>query len=478
MSKRKYNPVSAWLISILLLAMNTCFAQPGIEYIDSLISDKSMAEQIETLNKHGVKIRTTDLNLGKVISIRALDLAEKYGDEKLLARSVFNMGTIHYFGGSLDSAQVYYLRAIEYFRAVNDSTGWSDAFINLGVLSMSMSEYYKAIEYFEKAKAVKLLLNDTLSVIQCIQNTGVAHNYMGNYNQAYQYFREILAMKVISRMPEIRLNLLLNMGALMETQDRFADALIYYDFALILADSLKNNFHKAMILKNMGLVYMQTGENIKALEMLFQSLYIRDSMNFLQGKAATLNQIGKVYELEGNPQRANELYIQSLQISEEIGDKREVAGTLTYMGANLLDQKLYKNALGYFRTSLEIALNAGLHLESSENYKYIMLTYAAIGKTDSSLVYLDLYTEAKMELVLDFDETENIGLLPDTADTEKPNAGKSVDILNNNTRDLILTIWTISFTIISGLIIFIFVLFAVLISRRQYRKKLYRKITK
>ncbi|MDD3132141.1 MAG: tetratricopeptide repeat protein, partial [Bacteroidales bacterium] len=269
---------------------------------------------------------------------------------------------------------------------------------------------------------------------------------------------------------DIALGTLMNMGALCDDLDKIDEALERYTRALRIADSLQLPMRSATVLRNMGVIFIQTGENHKALNCLFKSLYIRDSLGLKREYASTLNIIGKVYELEGNLQRANEMYIESLRISEAYDDKDRIAVGLRLIGENLLLSNDFASAEAYARKSLEIAQRASLLLHTKENYKLLTLIFAASHQLDSAKEYIDRYAELKEQMTIEFDDETPTDLSEVSRDAPDGSAG-----LFQNTPSNGMT-WLFSLIIITGLVVFIFVLMALLTCRRQQRKKFYRKI--
>lgn len=464
--KKRNNLQSILILPMLLLAI-TAAGQDATRYIDSITQGLNERQKLEVLNKQAVEVRASDLILGTAIADHALKLARRLNDKKLLATAILNQGTIYYFTSDYDSAQRYWEDALNRFTEIRDSLGIGFANMNMGVLCQARSEYNKAIYYNQVALGITLRNNDTLKALGCMQNIANSYFYLGKYEDAYHQYQQIIDMNAAFQYPDVIVSTLIQMAALFERQDEFELALAKYNEALALADSLSLARRTAIILRNMGVIYIQTGENMKALDHLFGSLYIRDSLGLKQGYASTLSIIGKVYELEGNLQRANEMYVESLKISEANDNKKEVSDGLRFIGENLLLSNNIASAEGYVRKSLEVAHLASLPLQVSENYKLLTFIFAATNQLDSAKEYIDKYAELKMQLKMDFDEEEEN---PSDLESQETDNGLMTTSPSNG------LVWLVSLIIITGLVVFIFILLSFLLSRRQQRNKFYRKI--
>jgi len=454
---------------VVALYVFTCsqqlFAQEDSHPLDSLMSGKSLPEQIGDLNDYVIRIRTTDPMLAKNAAQKALRLANEYGDVQLKARSKLSLGSVYYLTAVYDSAEIYYQMSGDLFGKISDSSGMADVLIHTGAIKLSLSNYSVAKEMFESALEISEKLNDTVQMMKCLQNLGNIYYYTGNFSIARKYYQRVLQQQVIMRLPDMRMGILINIGALYEQFDEFDDALSHYTVALALADSLNNKFRKAMILMNMGNVYMQINRSNDALGVFAEAYYINETIDNKKGLAATLSQMGVVYEMEGNPQRANELYIQSLQLSEELGDRRRVAITLAYIGENLMKQGYYTNALSYFRNSLKMSSELELAAEIAEIYKWMTFIHSMNGSIDSADVYIEKYARLYHQMDYYPDEEEVNDDIPDEKLSEK-------SILNVDSHFIIPFI---SLVFITGLVAFLFLLMAFIISNRQKRKKIYPK---
>jgi len=92
-----------------------------------------------------------------------------------------------------------------------------------------------------------------------------------------------------------------------------------------------------------------------------------------------------------------------LRINEDIDDKRTVAATLTCIGDNLLYQKEFDKAIGYFRQSLLIADSIGAKPEVLDNYSKLVKAYSAIAVFDEADSFQQLHSDLYYQLRADTD---------------------------------------------------------------------------
>jgi hypothetical protein len=157
-----------------------------------------------------------------------------------------------------------------------------------------------------------------------------------------------------------------------------------------------------------------------------------------------------------------------------MGNMNGVATTLIFIGENLRNEGEYKSAMSYFRQSLTIAKEYDLRLDISEVYRNFIHVFGYQNENDSVEKYLDLYVEISKGFDIDFDSEETAS--KSTSDSQISEATpQAAHIPIHSPHPYSILIGYFSIVIISGLIVFIFLLLAFLLSKRQFKKKFYRK---
>ncbi len=472
----KKNLLTYCLIGFLLSMSGLLFPVfdlPAQEYrqeIDSLISGKSPEEQLKILDDENLQWRYSNLSYAYEICDTALIIAKKTKNKKYLARANRSLGVVYHLAEELVIADSLYRISFAIYREINDSVGWATVYNYQSDIYMRASEYDKAFDVIQKAIPVLMRAGDTIMLVKCYTNLANIYYSLGEYDNAFASYSKILAINEVFGDKRTALSVLINMGALFETQDKYHEALNRYNAAFKLADSLGHMKFKATILNNMGLVYIQLGNNMKAIDVLFESIAIKDSLGFQWAKANSILLLGKAYEIESNYQRANELYIQSLKIFHEYGDMKSVATALTFIGANLHKQGEYFKAIDYYNTSLQVALESGLTLEISENYKFLLFNYATLGLEDSISKYLDLYADEKHKLIIDIEDENAKANMSESPVLTSYSPLENLNGTGSMMEQVFTLNWFVAIVIIMGLVVFIFTLFALFICRRRIEK--------
>ena len=163
-----------------------------------------------------------------------------------------------------------------------------------------------------------------------------------------------------------------------------------------------------------------------------------------------------------------------MKIAGELGESRKEADILAGMSFNLRKQRNFEHALQFTGQSLEIAERIGSKSQILMNYKDFVFLYSAINAQDSAEKYLEKYHELKnvLDVSLSDDNAES-GSGMDLARSASKSGGfalKTQAWKGFQHNETLLVVMTTSIVIISGLLVFIFLLLAFLsINNRRNR---------
>jgi tetratricopeptide (TPR) repeat protein len=455
---------------ILIMLPMQVVSQSDFTQIDSLLSGKSSEEQIDLLNEKALNLRNSNPSESKNLAKKALEISNRKGDTNNIAQSLRILGDANYLLGDYDSSIYYYHRAIGKFRLANNLKGLSVASNNLGVVFLGRSIYDSAIVYFDQSMKFKELLNDTLGLAYNHSNTGLIYLYQDKWEMAFNSFHKALEIyESLNSLPGI-MDCYVNIGVVHHAMENYGEAFERFEQALLLAIQLDDKHTQAICLNNLGDHYFRTGEYQKAQELISEAYYIREELHDKSGMITSLINLSKLYEKNENFQRANEIYIQALEIANDLEELIQVADIFNSICFNLRIQGNVHEALPYAKKSIEIARQINAPTQILKNLKELTFIHAGLNMQDSAEKYFREYLKLHDEL------KREIGFYQ----TKVPDAAKK-DIKteqSDNLRNTLHITWIIFIIIISGLIIFIYLQFGMLITRHKQRRKFFRNRSK
>lgn len=447
------------------------FGNTGDVKLDSLLAGKTIGEQIELLNENALILRSSNAVLSKMLAYKALSLSEQINDTASSGRSLRLLGDANYFLGYYDSSITYYSEALINFKLINDLNSISRTLNNMGVIFWEYGNLDSALVYFEKSLELKQTLGDTIGETNTLQNIGSIYKYQGKITLAKEIYDKALEInKRISNLPGV-MDSHINIGELSQRLRDYPTALINFRIALEMALNFDDRYSQAICLNNIGDIYFRMENYAEAQNYIIEAYYIRENLGDRSGMVTSLINISKIYERESNFARANEIYIQALELANELGQTLAMADIFASISHNLRVQGFFGEALHYTKLSMEISLQADAPFNVLMNLKEHMFIYAGLNIQDSANSYLDQY----MRLYNSIYSPEEPVIIENEKAPMQSITEEDISELDDIRQSLTLT-WIISIIIITGLIIFIYLLMALLITRHKQRRKFYNKL--
>lgn len=277
---------------------------------------------------------------------KAIVLAEKLGDKKLLAGAYSAKGTNEMALADYAAALDYYQKALAINEKLGNKQGIANNYNNIGVVYYSISEYPRALEYYQK----------TLSINEQTGNKGGITNAVGNIGNIYNELHD------------------------------YPKAIEYYQRAKALCESMGNMQGLSGILVNIGNVYTQLADYPKALEYKQKALEISKKLGNKALIANNLSNIGNVYIQLSDYPRALEYHQNALEINENIGDKKGIAASWAGISTVYSNQQNYSLAAEFAQKARDLSHSIGLLGTESEALMGLSKIYEATGRYDSAYI--------------------------------------------------------------------------------------------
>jgi CHAT domain-containing protein/tetratricopeptide (TPR) repeat protein len=302
----------------------------------------------------------------------ALEIAYQFGDLRLQAKLLNNLGILYSALGQYEEAVALQEKALAITQAIGDHQGEAGVLGNLGQISNSLGDYASAITYQERALAISRQNGDRQSEASVLSNLGSAHNNIGQYFQAVELFEQSLkirqeigdrageanalnnlgvsyrglgqyekSLEVLMKSLTIRQEIgdsvgqyrtLSNIGEIFNLLGRFEDAISYFNEILTYSRELDDPIGEIDALVNLGNAYISLGYYPDGLVYQEQALFLAKKINYLPSEMNALLDIGDIYTLLGNYSEAIEIYDRSLSLSREIGNHSAEGESLHKLG--------------------------------------------------------------------------------------------------------------------------------------------------
>ncbi len=330
---------------------------------------------IDSLIKTAEKLRETNIQQSKELSLMVFQKAKKIEYNKGIAFSLKNLATIHLFQSEIEMSVAKYKEAIEYFKKEQYVRGIADCINNIALGFTLNSNFDSAQIYYRQNLDMEIWLDDKVGIAQTEENIGILYYYQGYPKKALGYF--LKAAITFNRLKEFKkLNSsLVNISSIISDMGYHHLSIRLHKATLFMAQYFENIRVVSNCYNNIGFSYSNIKEYSKALEYLNYALIVKEQLGDKEGTMITLGVIGSIYRFQQKYDLSNQMYTNIIKIAEEVGNKRQSAIGLTYIGENLRLQGDYNKAINYYFHSIEILEPLGALNELKENHQYLAFAF-------------------------------------------------------------------------------------------------------
>ncbi|WP_288370614.1 tetratricopeptide repeat protein [uncultured Algoriphagus sp.] len=356
--KKNYNHIKLRIWSSLLLFLVLSpyvFGQSPRQIVDSLLNSAQQENADETLaaiyGELGWTYAAINLDSAIYYGQLAVELSEKTGDQALLAQSYSDLGSGYLQKGQLQEASEVYLKSLEIREANRDSLGMAKVYNALGFILQRKYESDSAITYFLKALPIFEKEGALLNAATILNNIGVIYQNMSNYPKAIEFYERAAVMREAQKDFRNLIGSYANLGTTHKYLGNFDQAEEYFQKAIDLA--------------------------IREDDPLNLAVSYRMYAFFLQEKGAM--------------DRLEEVAQKGLEAARAVNALYEEATMEYALGVVENTKKNYKKAKEYLESAAEKFVSQGAEDDVFGPYLELITSFAALGDTDSSRYYANLY---------------------------------------------------------------------------------------
>lgn len=137
---------------------------------------------------HGYQIKRRDLSEAFRLFRKGFAELEKSGTPHELTSAYDNFGVLFEMREDADSAELFYSKALELKKTLNDSIGIPYSLNNLALIKMIKKDFAAAKELFDQAYALRVLRNDEFGIIENLTFYGDYFSAISNWKEAIRYY--------------------------------------------------------------------------------------------------------------------------------------------------------------------------------------------------------------------------------------------------------------------------------------------------
>lgn len=342
--------------------------------VDSLLLALETApdkEKIKIYLKLSSTVNLSKPSRGIYYAKEALYLARQYKDDTERANAWHAIGTAYIYFPDFEDSKVYLDSALAMRLRLNDTLGSAKTLNNLGLLHFNEGKYRNAIEYYRRSIEKRKQSRDLKGIVNSYMGIGNSYRSLGEFEEAYKHFNEGLQVAEVLKDDDQVASAYINIAILYSDQKRYSEALVYQLDALEIKERSGSKKSIASAMSNVGTTYMNLKNYGEALHFLLQSLKLREEINDQKGMGTTCNNIAELFLDMGEYKKAQEYCERSLQIREDAGDRPGIASTLSNLATIYEKVGRIQDAVNTLEQSKDI-------FEELESKTLLVATYKAL----------------------------------------------------------------------------------------------------
>jgi len=345
-----------YLIVYCLLQITSISSQ-SIE-IDSLkarlkenLPDSTHAQVLRTLI--GV-LRGSDIPEATRYARENLKLALDNGDDGLLFKAYYTLGSTYVDSYTLDSAELMGEKALEYVRKIQDPFYESFVLNLLGIINDNLNRPDKAIDYYFQSAKISESLQDTVGVYYAYANIGVLYFERSDMENCIKYLQESLKLSRELGDQEHTAMALLNLNSCYPPENYEDLKLDILSQALELSQATGRLDILTGVASNLGALYNDGFKDYdKALEYYHQGLRIAQQIGDINRESVNQNNMGLTF-LNINQLDSAQYYLErGLKIAQDLQDYEEIYDANSHLSTLYYKKQDYRSAYDYYLKAVE-----------------------------------------------------------------------------------------------------------------------------
>lgn len=260
--------------------------------------------------------------------------------------ALINLGILKRRQGNFPEAIDLYMESLEIAERNKDERSMAYSLSNIGTIYYYMQDYDKFFEYMEKSLVIRKRQGDKSGISKSLTNIGAVYLELENFDKALECFNECLpiAREIGDRRSESQV--LSSLGLIYSNKGDYETAISYLNEGHQLAEELGNVVGLASALKSFGYHYINVNNENKAIDYFEQAVVHARNTDISQTKDISF-ELYKLYESRGNRNKAFDAF-KAYSIAKDSIDREENRTELSRREFKYAyDKKAYADSLSF-----------------------------------------------------------------------------------------------------------------------------------
>ena len=305
------------------------------EYTDVLatVPEEAAGERAHTLIALGeIKWRAGDYEEATAHLERAVESAERAGDNEALAAALKHLGTVNGHKGRFEKALAYENRSLALYEAIGDLVGQAALQNNIRILHRRQGRYAEAVAWYARANAIRERIGDRVGLAIGYTVIGETQYQRAELDDAEASYRKALDISRAVGYANGTATAETGLGATLAERGARAEGRAHLEAALAQHERAANRVYMIDVLRDLAEAYLSDDADA-ALRTAERALAIAREVHLEAGAAAVLAVAARARLARGEIGDAVAMLEESRKLVEAGAEKREdVARTLWALG--------------------------------------------------------------------------------------------------------------------------------------------------
>lgn len=333
----------------MISAVSLFGQNPKLDSLElQLTAETDPVKKLEILNAQADVAYNLNFDWALAFAKKGLALAESTDNKEWIPRFSETRGRMHANLGHLDSAGMFFNKAMEGFQAVGNQKGQATTLFKIAWLHQRRAEYEQGMEANLQALRIMEELGDEAGIANALGRIAGDLYNQENYSESLEYAERAITLCRENGFDDELPYILYHAGYASIGLKEHEDALTYFDEALELVQNLDFGYASASdMLNGRGNALKKLERYPEAIEAFELTLENAEKANYYGGIYTATANLGEVHMRQGNYEEA--LRYQLLTVEKQEEGELWMSLTENYGHVSDIYEQLgdYKNALLY-----------------------------------------------------------------------------------------------------------------------------------
>jgi signal transduction histidine kinase len=320
--------------------------------------------------------------------LKAIDLLDTLKATRFLAYAYRNAGRLCVLQWRNDEAEKYFTDALQIYLAEKSRFGMADVYFGMAELNKNRAEYRIAQDFIDKGCSIANELDDEFLQLHCQIFRGEIQFRQGEFLVSLETLLQAVELLKRRDNPQALARVYGDLGDVYETLGQ-NDVALRYDFeAMKIGERLGLKYEMGRYMSNIAWIYKNQRNFESAFDFIEKSLRIREEIGDVFGVSNSYNVKGIIYFQQKKYNEAIKWLTMALKIRQDINHQEGVSACLYNLGLVFEERKEYPRALDYQYQALKIENEISNKFNIGIAYNSIGSLYTKLGTYDSAEAFL------------------------------------------------------------------------------------------